>query len=209
MINDSVLKVSPHGSFKVSQLCKNVAICEATASDCAERTSKADRYDWGNATATEPAFLVYLGCNEAELSGYLKTINTFYRCEWCEVRKPKYLKDFKAEIKIRGMQRYSDTHAFGLDYLVKSESAKPISTAVEKQSANSYTISLDDCLEDIAENFIYAESEYSHVPAFVLIPLMFEAVNDLIDEFSTSPEKYVSNALRQKIDEAVSEYLAA
>ncbi len=27
--------------------------------------------------------------------------------------------------------------------------------------------------------------------------------------FSTSPEKYVSHALRQKIDEAVSEYLAA
>ena len=199
MLNQE-LKVSPHGSFKVSQLCKNVAICEAT---------KDDRYEWGNATETEPAFLVYLGCNEAELSGYLKTINTFYRCEWCEVRKPKYLKDFKAEIKIRGMQRYSDTHAFGLDYLVKSESAKPTKKAVNQQSANSYTISLDDCLEDIASNFIYAEKEYSDVPPFVLIPLMFEAVNDLIDEFSNSPEKYINNALRQKIDETVNEYLAA
>ncbi len=200
MLNDSALKVSPHGSFKVSQLCKNVAICEAT---------KGDRYDWGNATETEPAFLVYLGCNEAELSGYLKTINTFYRGEWCEVRKPKYLKDFKAEIKIRGMQRYSDTHAFGLDYLVKSESAKPTKKAVAKQPENKYIITLDDCLEDIGANFIYAESEYSHVPPFVLIPLMFEAVNELIDQFSSSPEKYVSHALRQKIDEAVSEYLAA
>ena len=200
MLNDSALKVSPHGSFKVSQLYKSVAICEAT---------KDDRYDWGNATESEPAFLVYLGCNEAELSGYLKTINTFYRCEWCEVRKPKYLKDFKAEIKIRGMQRYSDTHAFGLDYLVKSESAKPTKKAVNQQSANSYTISLDDCLEDIASNFIYAESEYSDVPPFVLIPLMFEAINDLIDEFSNSPEKYINKSLRQKIDETVNEYLAA
>ncbi len=77
------------------------------------------------------------------------------------------------------------------------------------ENESHYTISLSDCLEDIAENFIYAESEYSHVPSFVLVPLMFEAINDLIDEFSTNPEKYISDRLRQKIDEAVSEYLAA
>ena len=51
------------------------------------------------------------------------------------------------------------------------------------QKINQYTISLEDCLEDIAENFIHAESEYSQVPPFVLVPLMFEAVNDLIDIF--------------------------
>jgi hypothetical protein len=76
------------------------------------------------------------------------------------------------------------------------------------QNINQYTISLSDCLEDIAENFIYAESEYSHVPSFVLVPIMFEAVNDLIDEFSSSPEKYISDRLRQKLDETVNEYLA-
>jgi hypothetical protein len=38
---------------------------------------------------------------------------------------------------------------------------------------------------------------------------MFEAVNDLIDEFSTNPEKYISDRLREKLDETVSEYLAA
>ena len=200
MLNDSSLKVSPHGSFKVSQLCKRVVICEAL---------KGDRYEWGNATETEPAFLVYLGCTEAELSGYLKTINTFYRCEWCEVRKPKYLTDFTAEIKIRGMQRYADTHAFGLDSLVNTESLKPTVTPVAKQPENKYIITLDDCLEDMAANFIYEESEYSQVPPFVLIPLMFEAVNELIDQFSNSPEKYVSYALRQKIERAVNEYLAA
>ncbi|AFZ38245.1 hypothetical protein Sta7437_4808 (plasmid) [Stanieria cyanosphaera PCC 7437] len=109
MLNDLVLKVSPKGSFKVTQLCENVAICEAT---------KEDRYGWGNATETELAFLVYLGCSEAEISGYFKTINTFYRCSWSEIRKPKYLKGYDAEIKIRGMQRYADSYAFGLDYLV-------------------------------------------------------------------------------------------
>lgn len=101
MLNDSVLKVSPHGSFKVIQLCESVAICEAT---------NGDRYGWGNATDSEPAFLVYLGCKKDEVSGYIKTFNTFYRCEWCEVRTPKYLKNFEAEIKVRGMlpiHRYS------------------------------------------------------------------------------------------------------
>jgi hypothetical protein len=76
------------------------------------------------------------------------------------------------------------------------------------QNINQYTISLSDCLEDIAENFIYAESEYSQVPSFVLVPIMFEAVNDLIDEFSSSPKKYISDRLKEKIDETVSEYLA-
>jgi hypothetical protein len=38
---------------------------------------------------------------------------------------------------------------------------------------------------------------------------MFEAVNDLIDEFSSSPKKYISDRLREKLDEVVSEYLAA
>ncbi len=74
---------------------------------------------------------------------------------------------------------------------------------------NKYTICLDECLLSIAENFIYAESDYSHVPSFVLVPLMFEAVNDLIEEFSDSPEKYISERLREKIDEAVASYLAA
>ncbi len=76
------------------------------------------------------------------------------------------------------------------------------------QKTDQYIISLSDCLEDIAENFIYAENEYSQIPSFVLVPLMFEAVNDLIDEFSSNPEKYMSDRLREKLDEAVNEYLA-
>ncbi len=112
---DDFSHVSPHGSFKVTQLCESVAICEAV---------KGDRHGWGNATDTKPAFVAYLGCQKDEVKGYVKTFNTFYRTEWCEVRKPKYLKSFEAEIKIRGMVRYSDTNALGLDYLVESEEAK-------------------------------------------------------------------------------------
>ena len=112
MLNDSPLKVSPHGSFKVTQLCESVAICEAM---------NGDKHGWNNATDTEPAFIVYLGCSQDEVKEYVQTLKTFYRCSGCEVRQPKYLKGFKVEIKIREMRRYSDKIAFGLDYLVESQ----------------------------------------------------------------------------------------
>ena len=111
MLNDSLVQVAPQGSRKVTQLSKSVAISEEIKE---------------NGTESERAFLVYLGCREEEISGYLKTINTFYRCSWSEIRKPKYLREMTAEIKIRGMQRYSDSHGLGLDYLIESESAKQI-----------------------------------------------------------------------------------
>jgi hypothetical protein len=111
----TILKQSSHSrSFRITQLAQNVAICEA---------SKGDRFNWGNATFTDPAFLVYVGCAKDEVAGYVQTFITFYRC-WCSIRSPKHLKDFDVVIKIREMQRYSDSHAFGLDYLVESESAK-------------------------------------------------------------------------------------
>jgi hypothetical protein len=108
------IKSSPHGSFKLYQICKSVAICEAPT----------DPHNWGNATEDEPAFMAYLGCKSDEAEGYIHSLKTFYRCSWLEVRKPKYLKEFEAEIKIRGIQRYADFHAFGLDYLAESEAAK-------------------------------------------------------------------------------------
>ena len=112
MINHAVLKTSKHGSFQVTQLCKSVAICEAKGGD---------RYNWGNATETEPAFVVYVGCKKEEVAEKINYINNALNCYWCEIRKPKYLKGFEAEIKIRGMQRHSDNNAYGLDYLIWKE----------------------------------------------------------------------------------------
>jgi hypothetical protein len=108
----TILKQLTHLSFKTTLIAPTLAICEATGGD---------RYNWGNATLIKPAFLVYLGLSRDEVEGYIKTFNNFYRCYWCEVRKPKHLIGFEAEIKVRGMQRYSDENAFGLDYLIESE----------------------------------------------------------------------------------------
>jgi hypothetical protein len=50
----TILKQSSRSrSFQLTQLAQNVVICEAISKDY---------YSWKNATETEPAFLVYLGC---------------------------------------------------------------------------------------------------------------------------------------------------
>ena len=183
-----IIKDSPHKSFRVSKIANSVAICEANIDD---------RFDWGNATDTEPAFLVYVGCQKNEVPGYIKSFNIFYRCDYCEARKPRYLTDFEAEIKIRGMQRETDTHAFGLDGLVRSETAK---------HPTSFNIDLDFCIADIAENFVYVKEEYQELPSSVVQAFMFEAVNEWLDEFSSDPEKYLSDRLLKKINEAAAEY---
>ena len=97
------------------QLCQSVAICEAL---------KGDINGWGNGTETQPAFVTYLGCKRNEIQSYVKSFNTFYRCSFCEVRQPKYLSDFEVEIKIKGIQRQSNSQGFGLDYLLESEEDK-------------------------------------------------------------------------------------
>jgi hypothetical protein len=108
----SPIEVSPHGSFEVNKLCHSVAICEA---------KKGDRHNWGNGTDTEPAFVVYLGCKKDEVAEKIRYLNNALECYWCEVRQPKYLKGFEAEIKIRGMQRNSDEETNGLDFLLWAE----------------------------------------------------------------------------------------
>ncbi len=71
-----VLKTSPHGNFQITQLCENVAICEAV---------KGDRYGWGNATETNPAFIVYLGCKKNEVAEKINYINNALGCYWLEI----------------------------------------------------------------------------------------------------------------------------
>ncbi|MGL5796330.1 MAG: hypothetical protein ACRC06_18385 [Waterburya sp.] len=127
LINSSPLKVSPHGSFEVNQLCESIAICEAV---------KGDINNWGNATDTEPAFIVYLGCKKDEVAEKIKYINNALGCYWCEVRQPKYLKEFEAEIKIRGMQRNSDDETNGLDFLLWAENDF---NYIEEDEYNYYT----------------------------------------------------------------------
>ncbi len=119
----SVIKISPHGSFKVTQLGESVVICEAPK----------DPNNWGNATKNQPAFLVYLGCKQSEVKEYVETFNSFYKCSCCEVRKPKYLKVFEKEIKIYRMRRNSSLECLGLDYLMECQQQKEVEKLIMEQ----------------------------------------------------------------------------
>lgn len=95
----------------LNYLCQSVAIVENTT----------DHYSWGNATEDEPAFLVYIGFRSREEAIALKnTLLKFYRCSDVTLRPAKRM-SFEWEIKARGMQRYTDTYAFGLDYLIEGQ----------------------------------------------------------------------------------------
>ena len=105
------LEQSKHSFYRITQLAPNIAICETTK----------DRHRWNNATKTAPAFIVFLGCDQDEVEDWIEKLNNFYHCYWIEVRKPKHLQEFEAELKILGMKRCSDMDGLGLDFLVKSQ----------------------------------------------------------------------------------------
>jgi len=115
---NTTIKISPHGSFRVSRICKTLAICEADAGD---------RYGWGNAEGSEPAFIAYLGCSKDEIAEKIRWINQTTGCYLCEVRTSKYL-NTEMEIKIRDLKRYNDEDFYGLEYLAWVENGyDPIS----------------------------------------------------------------------------------
>ena len=126
MINQNQIKSSPHGNFIITQLLDNIAICEAFE----------DRHNWNNATENKPAFIVYLGCKKDEVAEKIRYLNNALGCYWCEIREPKYLKDFEAEIKIRGMQRETDDERNGLDFLLWAENDF---NYIEEDEYNYYT----------------------------------------------------------------------
>ncbi|BFM39933.1 hypothetical protein [Synechocystis sp. LKSZ1] len=95
----SVLIRSPHDSFITRRLTYNCVICEAMGGDI---------YNWGNSTDEEPAFILYLG---VEYSGFklpkdtVEEIVSTYGASEVTIRKPKHLKEFDYELKIRGIYR--------------------------------------------------------------------------------------------------------
>ena len=114
MINQKVYD-SPNESFRVTLLTQSVAICEAI---------NGDRYNWGNEEEDLPAFIVYVGCSSREeAKAVTDTLLRFYRAKKCLIREGKRL-DYPVEIKVYGLQRETDSWAFGLDDLVLSRSAR-------------------------------------------------------------------------------------
>lgn len=136
------------GGFIITQLAQNLAICEA----------EKDEHGWNNATDNKPAFLVYIGCSQAEVSSWVEKIRFLYMCDLIEVRKPKRLKGFEAELKIKGMQRHFSQKALGLDNLVEEQTQ----SSLEALTIFDYKIIMQSDLKDAegvpehTEEFIYS-----------------------------------------------------
>jgi hypothetical protein len=100
--------------FTFTELLPGLVICEAPAED---------PHSWGNAQANEPAFLVYLGYNiPQERDEWIARLRGIWKID-TEImyRAAKRVSGYWYEIKIRGMQRYSNPTVFDLDYLSESE----------------------------------------------------------------------------------------
>lgn len=101
--------------FTFTELLPGLAICDAPAED---------PHGWGNAHADEPAFLVYLGYNiPQERNDWIARLRLIWKIDGEIVYRPSQrVSGYWHEIKIRGMQRYSDPTVFDLDYLSESMS---------------------------------------------------------------------------------------
>jgi hypothetical protein len=96
-------------SFAFTELLPGLVICEAAR----------DIHHWGNSTDLDPAFLVYLGYNiPQERDVWIARLRSIWSIDTDIIyRASQRVNGYWHEIKIRGMQRYSDPAAFDLDYL--------------------------------------------------------------------------------------------
>ena len=96
--------------FTFTELLPGLVICEAPA---------ADPHSWGNAHTDRPALLVYLGYNSTqERDEWIARFRLIWGiCGEIVYRPSQRVSGYWHEIKIRGMQRYSDPAVFDFDYL--------------------------------------------------------------------------------------------
>ena len=99
--------------FTFKELLPGLVICEAPLKD---------PHGWGNAHADEPSFLVYLGYNSPqERDEWIAKLRLIWDiCGEIVYRPSQRVSGYWHEIKIWGMQRYSDPTVFDLDYLSES-----------------------------------------------------------------------------------------
>ena len=100
--------------FIFTELLPGLVICEAPADD---------PHNWGNAYTNKPAFLVYLGYNiPQERDDWIARLRSIWGIRSKIVYRPSHrVSGYWHEIKVRGIQRYSDPTVFDLDYLSESK----------------------------------------------------------------------------------------
>lgn len=79
-------------------------------------------------------------------------------------------------------------------------------STITKIQIVSRIIDLTDSIPDITANLIH-DSEHFQLPSDIFEKLVFQALNDLIDEFAQNPDRYLKPHHRSEIDRIAHEYL--
>ena len=116
-----VSKLQSGDLFPSSELLPGLIICEAI-----ERYPNGDwvdPYQWGNATADRPPFIVYIGYNlPSERDSYIFQLRRIWKIQGEITYRPaRRISGYWHEIKVRGMRRDSDPSTFDIDYLSESK----------------------------------------------------------------------------------------
>lgn len=72
---------------------------------------------------------------------------------------------------------------------------------------NTYQLDLKDCITDCADNLIFDDEKYDHLPKTVLESFVLEAIESLIDDFCEDPQKYIKSNLQARIDQEITSNL--
>lgn len=70
-----------------------------------------------------------------------------------------------------------------------------------------YSIDVSECIGDITSNHIANSTEHYQLPAHIFENAVFEALNDLVDDFAQDPDRFLNNRHTQQIDSIAQDYL--
>ena len=69
-----------------------------------------------------------------------------------------------------------------------------------------YSINLDDCIDDIADNLVY-QTEFDDIPTDIYIPIVFKLINDVIDDIAIAPGQFIKQKHQKLIEQAYQQCL--
>ena len=81
-----------------------------------------------------------------------------------------------------------------------------LSTSSQVSTPKIPIIDLTDSITDITANLIH-DSEHHQLPSDIFEKLVFQALNDLIDEFAQNPARYLKPHHQSEIDRIAEQYL--
>lgn len=77
--------------------------------------------------------------------------------------------------------------------------------SITQAKASPRIIDLTDSIADITANLIH-DSEHYQLPSDIFESLVFQTINELIDDFAANPDNYLQPKHQQQIDSIAHQY---